>query len=139
MRISSGDLRTFNLFLTWSAADYHWPELHRLFPNHELYLGKKVVKSLADIPPEEDKSQYIDKKTDILLRMKNVNENCDIVNWFFMKKFELLVEYVFPVLKITDYIARSEFQGRGSIHIHAILVADGNVTPKDLELAIKST
>ena len=71
--------------------------------------------------------------------MKNVNENCDIVNWFFMKKFQLLVEHVFPVLKITDHIARSEFQGRGSIHIHAILVAEGDVTPKDLELAIKAT
>ena len=43
LRISSGDHRTFNLFLTWSAADYHWPELHRLFPNHELYLGKKLL------------------------------------------------------------------------------------------------
>ena len=109
-----------------------------MFPNHELYVGKKVVKSLADIPQGEDKSHYIDKKTDILLRMKNVNENCDIVNWFFMKKFQLLVEHVFPVLKITDHIARSEFQGRGSIHIHAILVAE-DVTPKDLEVAIKAT
>ena len=30
LRISSGDLRTFNLFLTWSAADYHSTDLHRL-------------------------------------------------------------------------------------------------------------
>ena len=52
--------------------------------------------------------------------MKNVNENSDIVNWFFIKKFQLLVENVFPILKITDYIARKEFQGRGDIHIHAI-------------------
>ena len=139
LRISSEDLRTYNLFLTWSAADYHWPELHRLFPNHEEYLGKKVVKSLSDIPPGHDESQYIDKKKDILLRMKNVHENSDIVNWFFKKKFQLLVEHVFPIIKITDFIARSEFQGRGSIHIHAILAVDGNVTPKDLELAIKST
>ena len=71
--------------------------------------------------------------------MKNVNENSDIVNWFFIKKFQLLVENVFPILKITDYIARKEFQGRGAIHIHAIVAADGDVTPKDLELAIKST
>ena len=70
--------------------------------------------------------------------MKNVAENSDIVNWFFKKKFQLLVEHVFPILKITDYIARSEFQGRGSIHIHAILAADGNVTPTDLEHVIKS-
>ena len=70
--------------------------------------------------------------------MKNVAENSDIVNWFFKKKFQLLVEHVFPILKITDYIARSEFQGRGSIHIHAILAADGNVTPTDLENVIKS-
>ena len=43
LRISSGDKKTFNLFLTWSAADFHWPELHRLFPNHKEYLGKKNV------------------------------------------------------------------------------------------------
>ena len=82
LRISSGDLETYNLFLTWSAADYHWPELHRLFPNHKEYLGKKVVKNLEDIPEGEDKSKYIDKKTDILLRMKNVHDNSDIVNFF---------------------------------------------------------
>ena len=139
LRISSGDKKTFNLFLTWSAADYHWPELHRLFPNHEEYLGKKICKSYSDIPEGENKSQYIDKKTDILLRMKNVNEHSDIVNWFFIKKFNLLVENVFPILKITDYIARKEFQGRGAIHIHAIVSVDGDVTPKDLELAIKTT
>ena len=51
----------------------------------------------------------------------------------------MLVLHIFPILKITDYIARSEFQGRGAIHIHAIVSADGDVTPKDLELAIKST
>ena len=135
LRISSGDLRTFNLFLTWSAADNHWPELHRLFPNHEEYLGKTVVQKLL---PEHDKLLYIDKKTDILLRMKNLKENSDIVNYFFKKKFQLLVEHVFPILKITDFIARSEFQGRGSIHIHAITAVDGNVTPKDMELAMKS-
>ena len=71
--------------------------------------------------------------------MKNVHENSDTVNCFFKKKFHLLVEYVFPIMKITDFIARSEFQGRGSIHIHAILAVDGDVTPRDLELAIKST
>ena len=126
------------MFLTWSAADNHWIELHRLFPNHEEYLGKKVVKLMSDIPPGQDESQYILKKKDILLRMKNVAENSDIVNWFFRKNIQLLVEHVFPILKITHYIARSEFQGRGSIHIHAILAADGNVTPTDLENVIKS-
>ena len=119
LKISSDDKKTFNLFLTWSAADHHWPELHRLFPNHKEYLGKKVVKSLADIPAGADKSQYIDKKTDTLLRMKNVNENSDIINCFFLKKFELLVLHIFPILKITDYIAKSEFQGQRAIHIHA--------------------
>ena len=43
LRISSGDKKTFNLFLTWSAADYYWPELHRLLPNNKEYLGKKFV------------------------------------------------------------------------------------------------
>ena len=62
LRISSGDKKTFNLFLTWSAADYHWPELHRLFPNHKEYLGKKVCRSFSEIPEGENKSQYIDKK-----------------------------------------------------------------------------
>ena len=83
LRISSGDLQTYNLFLTKCVADYHWPELHRLFPNHKEYLGKKVVKNLDKIPEGADKSEYIDQKTDILLRMKNVHDNSDIVNFCF--------------------------------------------------------
>ena len=124
--------------MTWSAADHHWPELHRLLPNHKEYLGKKVVKSLDEVQDRENLSQYIDKKTDYVLRNKNINENSDIVNWFFLKMFALLVKYIFPVIEITDYIARREFQGRGAIHIHAIVCVDGDVTPEDLEMAIKS-
>ena len=138
LRIISGDKKTFNVFLTWSAADHHWPELHRLLPNHQAYLGKTVVKSLDEIPEGLDKSQCIDRKTDYFLRNKNINENSDIVNWFFLKMFALLVKYIFPVIKITDYLARREFQGRGAIHIHSIVCADGDVTPNDLEWAIKS-
>ena len=88
LRISSEDKKTFNLFLTWSAADYHWPELHRLFPNHKDYLGKHLCNSYSEIPEGANKSQYIDKKTDYHLRITNVIDQADIVNWFFMKKVQ---------------------------------------------------
>ena len=57
MRIDSDDTEMLNLFLTFSAADLHWPNLHRLLPGSEKYLGKTVVKSVRDIPSDKDPSE----------------------------------------------------------------------------------
>ena len=53
IRIESEDKEMFNAFLTFSAADNHWDELHKLLPGNERYMGKKVVKDLDEIEESE--------------------------------------------------------------------------------------
>ena len=38
----SNDTETYNAFLTFSNADLHHDELHRLLPGHEEYIDKTV-------------------------------------------------------------------------------------------------
>lgn len=56
VQITSHDKEMFNFFQTFSAADMHWDDLHRLFPNSDEYLGKKLVDTLAEVPEEDRKS-----------------------------------------------------------------------------------
>ena len=42
VRIRSDDQESFNLFLTFSMADWHWPDLHRHLPGSSEYLNKQV-------------------------------------------------------------------------------------------------
>ena len=57
----------FNSFLTFSAADGHWNELHKLLPGHERYLGKRIVKSLDDVE-ESERDNCITELEDWFLR-----------------------------------------------------------------------
>ena len=79
----------FNVFATFSAADNHWDELHKLFPGHERYVGKKVVKSLEDIE-ESERSDCIEAAEDYILRRIAVDENQHIVNAFFQKRVQAI-------------------------------------------------
>lgn len=91
IKIVSKEEEMFNLFLTFSAADFHWVDLHKLFAGHKAYLGKIVVKTLADIPPNGDSNLYIDEKTDFALRQKVFKDNIDVVNdSFFQRRIMLL-------------------------------------------------
>ena len=106
----------FNLFLTFSAADMQWTELHKLFPGSEKYLGKKIVKNLDEIPEDADKDEYITEREDYILRFQALNENLDIANTFFLKKIELLWKHVLkPVFGGKHYIIRFEMQHRSSM------------------------
>ena len=42
VRFRSGDSEAFNVFATFSAADMHWDDLHRLFPESKAYIDKIV-------------------------------------------------------------------------------------------------
>ena len=64
-----------NTFLTFSLPDQHLDDLHRLLPGHEAYLGKTVLDNLKDVPEDADPADFIDKKTDFILRMKAVADN----------------------------------------------------------------
>ena len=136
VRIASDDEEMFNLFLTFSPADIHWPALHQLLPGSSKYLGKTVVKRLEDIPEGEDPLNYITQGEDYRLRMDAVNRNQDICNFFFRRQLDLLFEHILiPIFGVKDYIVRFEFQHRGSIHTHMIVSAASDLTPADLERA----
>ena len=94
IRITSGNKEMFNVFLTFSLADFHERALHEKLPGSEEYLNKKVITDIRLVPEGEDPSEYIDEKTDFQLRMKVVNENQDIVNAYLIKKVELLFKHV---------------------------------------------
>ena len=119
LRITSNGEEMFNVFLTFSMPDRHINELHRLLPGSDAYLNKKVIPNLSEIPPDEDPDMYIDEKTDYMLRSRALNQNGGIVDWFAQKKITLLTEKVLrEALGIVDYIIRSEYQSRSSVHWH---------------------
>ena len=137
IRIMSKGDEMFNVFLTFSLPDLHIEELHRWLPNSDQYLGKIVVPKLSDVPPDADPSQYIDEKTDFLLRSRALNDNGHIVDWFAHKKLSLLVDKVLhDTLGMVDYIIRSEYQSRSAVHWHMAGRMLG-LSMKDIQKACK--
>ena len=130
IRMHSENKEMFNLFLTFSIADGHWPELHRLLPGNEKYLGKTLVKTMDDVPDGADPSQYITKAEDFQLRQKNLQENGHIVNYLVNKRLHLVMKYVLQgTLGIDFYFIRNEYQSRGSLHWHIVAHVPGLEAP----------
>ena len=121
VHIMSDMKETFNLFVTLSIADLHEPALHRLLPGHELYMDKKVVNSLDQIPDGSDPDEYILASRDFRLRTEAVAKNGHIVCQYVNKKLWSFFEHVLKPLGVVDYIVRVEFQYRSSEHFHMIL------------------
>ena len=125
LRIKSGDQKMFNFFQTFSAADLHWDDLHRLLPDSERYLGKTVVDSLESVP-EEDRDRCITSTEDCQLRIANIKRHADIVDAYFKHRIDLLLKKVLPVMGAREFVCRYEVQARGTIHAHILLhVEDG--------------
>ena len=83
------------IFFTHSAADLQWPELARL------------------ICP--------DNASDPAARVKAVNENPAIADWFFYRRIQKFLDaFYLGVLKATDYWLRFKWQHRGSPHVHGV-------------------
>ena len=138
VRILSNGQEMMNLFLTFSLPDLHMPELHRLLPGHEEYLGKTVIAKLADIPPGEDPANFIDEKTDYRLRTKALNENGHIVEYFAKKKMDLVMKHVLTdVLGVVDYMIRNEYQSRKALHWHIVGRMLG-ISKEDITASFKS-
>ena len=94
VRISSAEQDMFNFFQTFSAADLHWDDLHRLFDGaKEKYLGKSLVDSLEQVPPEQ-KPNCIEKTVDYLTRAENLKKNADLIDWYFYHRLQ-----VFKIIK----------------------------------------
>ena len=137
IRIQTNGKEMFNLFLTFSAADNHWYNLHKNLPGHEQYLDKIVIDKEIDIPSDAvDKSLYITKALDYQLRKKAIDENQHIVNQFFQKRVKTIWETVLqPILGGEEYIMRYEFQMRHAIHCHMIMTMKNGPSCEEMELA----
>ena len=69
----------FTFFQTFSAADLHWDDLHRLLPVSDAYLHKIIIGSMDDLPDGADPHLYIERSTDFHLRTRALRDNADIV------------------------------------------------------------
>jgi ATP-dependent DNA helicase PIF1 len=88
------------VFFTFSAADLHWPELHKLMPSS----GNSA---------EETGS--------IRNNHQNIIDNPHLVDWFFQKRFEIFLKDVLkPQWDLEDWWYRFEWQHPGSVHVHGI-------------------
>ena len=88
------------VFFTFSSADLHWPELHKLMPSN-----KDSTEEAGSVKSNQ----------------QNVIDNPHLADWFFCKRFELFFKYVLkPQWDLEDWWYRFEYQHRGSIHVHRI-------------------
>ena len=138
LRISSNERDMFNFFQTFSAADLHWDDFHRLLlPECNEYLNKRLVDSLLEVP-EEERSGCIEKTQDIKLRMENIKRHADIVDWYFYERIKVLEKEVLPKLGVKHSICRYEVQARGTIHVHMLLHVQDGPSHTDLERAFQN-
>ena len=140
VRLRSNETEAFNVFATFSCPDLHWDDLHRLFPNHEEYLGKRAVSAteMASIP-EEERHNFITKQQDYLLRSRNAEKYAAITTDYFIERLEGLFKDVLEkVYGLKDTIIRFEFQHRGAIHAHVLMVYPQGPSAPEQELAFNT-
>ena len=132
LRIKS---KMFNFFQTFSAADLHAYDLHKLLPGHEKYLDKIPCDDM-EAKLENEKHLYISKVEDHRLRAEAVRNSPDIVDFWFVNRIEKMLEHVLgKTLGVKDYIIRYEAQHRGTIHAHLLLSMPWGPSASDLKYA----
>ena len=114
LRISSGDTEMFNAFLTFSAADLHWPDLHKILDQGHDYIHKTPTDEVSAKDPQEQ-HKFIDSTEDFMLRQRNIRDNEDMVGWYFVQRVKALFKHVLPELGMTEFIYRLESQQRGKV------------------------
>ena len=134
VRITSDDKDMFNFFQTFSAADFHWDDLHRLLPNSNEYLDKRLVDSMAEVS-EHEQADCITRSEDGRLRTLNLQKHADIVDWYFYHRLQALLKHVMPLMGVKDWIVRYEVQARGTIHAHLLVRVKDGPSNKELEHA----
>ncbi len=88
------------VFFTFSAADLHWPELHKLM---------------------SDEGNSGEESNSAKQRQQNLVDNPHIAAWFFNKRFKCFFDDVLTQQwDLEDYWYRFEWQHRGSVHVHGI-------------------
>lgn len=116
-----------HLFFTLSAADLHWPELHRLIEEQRAqFTGDPLV----NLDQMNERAAY-DRRIDNLSRFPH------IVASFLQSRIKAFLESLkqIPEFDYVDYWYRYEWQHRGSGHVHGFLwLKDGPVLDdKDLD------
>ena len=106
-----------HIFFTLSAADLHWPELHRLIEEQRVirYGGE-----LLDLSTLGEQAAYN-------RRINNLTNYPHIVALFIQNRVKMFLETIqnCPTLAFDDFWYRFEWQDRGSGHVHGFLWLTG--------------
>ena len=90
------------IFFTFSVADLHWPELHKLMPHDEDQI--------------EESEQNAAKR-----RRQDLINNPHIAAWFFENRFKSFLEnMLIPKQNLKDWWYQFEWQHWDSTHVHGI-------------------
>jgi ATP-dependent DNA helicase PIF1 len=101
-----------HIFVTLSAADYHWDSLMKVLPNYDDWLQST---------PERR----------VRLARAAVIKNPLIVAHHFHARFTAFRKHILEVkFNIVDFWYRYEWQSRGSVHCHGVYWCDGAPSPE---------
>jgi Helitron helicase-like domain at N-terminus len=111
-----------HLFFTLSAADLHWPDLHRLIEDHRRELNN-----------QEPTDNHITHDR----RIDNLTKYPHIVAKFLQERVQKFLQHIkkIPEFEYVEHWYRYEWQHRGSGHVHGFLwLKDGpNIDNVDFE------
>ena len=89
-----------------------------------------------EIPQGADRAGFLTSSEDFLWRKRFLVEKAHHFDVFFRKQLDLLLQLVLiPVFGVTDYIIRYEYQSRGAIHAHLMLLIPMGVSEMERRLA----
>ena len=97
-------------FSTASAADTECPHLHKLIVEWAGLAGTIRDPFVPNLTPSESKKR----------RFRNLAEYPAIASWFWDQKSDLVQKGLLPLLGVTSFWERTEYQSRGSCHGHAL-------------------
>lgn len=108
-------LGTPHAFITHSAADIQWPDLH----------AHMAGQSNTNIT-EAERQRH---------NALNINKNPAITAWWFQRRWSLFFRLVIkPLFSVREHWFRYEWQHRGSSHVHGLIWLEGAPSPDTLDI-----
>ena len=114
-------------FATFSAADTHWVDFHRIVEEKKSRLFNIPIVCLENLSEHEA----------ILRRNHNLQNYPQLASEFLFHRFNLFLEevaYKFQEMKVRDHWFMFEWQFRGSGHLHGFLWIDDAPTLSKIDL-----
>ena len=114
-------------FATFSAADTHWLDFHRIIEERTARLLGIPIVHLETLPEREA----------VVRRNNNLQHYPQIASEFLYHRFNIFLEQVilkYPNMKVRDYWFRYEWQFRGSGHSHGFLWIENAPTLSKIQL-----